>query len=69
MIFNPPTDLVPLFLRAGYLIPFQPKKVIKNTKSLDNDIQIIAALTNKNYTHDTSINYYSEGVILNLEDF
>ena len=52
-------DLVPLFIRSGYLVVQNTVEKIKNLKSLDNHYRIIAALDQNR----------SFGNFLDLEDF
>lgn len=46
IVYSPLDDAVPIFLRGGKLIPFQPRQnELKNTKNLGNDFDLIIALT------------------------
>jgi alpha-glucosidase/lysosomal alpha-glucosidase len=68
LVYNPLNDVVPIFIRAGKIVPFQQKRKVQNIKDLDNTFVLITSLS---WLREKYVEYdaYAEGQLLNLADY
>ncbi|KRX04230.1 Glycoside hydrolase, superfamily [Pseudocohnilembus persalinus] len=69
IVYNYSTDVAPLYIREGKLIPFQSDLAL-TTKKMNNKFDLIASLTKGDkYLQQYDFQYYSVGYLLNLQNY